>query len=74
MVEHIVKIKADCITDMDEETVPNGQFICLENHPLDLRKLTNVGEGLRKISKIAKGYDHNYVLKYTPGCIEKQAK
>ncbi|XP_011197476.2 galactose mutarotase isoform X1 [Bactrocera dorsalis] len=74
MAEHIVKIKADCITDMDEETVPNGQFISLENHPLDLRKLTNVGEGLRKISKIAKGYDHNYVLKYTPGCIEKQAK
>ncbi|CAD7014975.1 unnamed protein product [Ceratitis capitata] len=74
MTEHIVQIQADCVTDTDEDIVPNGEFINLENHPLDLRKLTNVGVGLEKISKIVNGYDHNYVFQCTPGFLEKQAK
>ncbi|XP_054738126.1 galactose mutarotase-like isoform X2 [Anastrepha obliqua] len=71
--EHNVKIEAGSVTDFGEDTVPNGKFICLDNHPLDLRKLTNMGDGLKKIAGIANGYDHNYVFKYTPGCVEKQA-
>lgn len=66
--DHIMYIDADVITDVDEELIPLGSYMPVNQTPLDMRDGLLLGDGLDAMDtcpqmKPAGGYDHNYVLR-----------
>lgn len=60
-----VQIFADAITECDENTLPTGRILSVQDTPFDFRikqpilsRITDVNEQLR----FGKGYDHNFIL------------
>uniref|UniRef100_T1GJZ9 Galactose mutarotase n=1 Tax=Megaselia scalaris TaxID=36166 RepID=T1GJZ9_MEGSC len=45
LYEHLIKINADKITITDEDSIPTGGFMDVENTPFDLRQIDNLGPG-----------------------------
>ncbi|XP_058978095.1 galactose mutarotase [Musca domestica] len=58
---HEVMINADKITETDGDSIPTGNFTPVEGTVYDLRKMKNMGEGIKSLlpSPIS-GYDDNY--------------
>ena len=66
-----IQVNADYITPVSADMIPTGELMAVEGTPFDLRKETLIGkmidDDLEQL-KIAKGYDHNFVLnKNNPG-------
>jgi aldose 1-epimerase len=67
---HIVTINADRITPVDSNMIPTGELRSVQGTPFDFRRPTAIGTRLHDNDaqlKIAKGYDHNYVLNHKAG-------
>jgi aldose 1-epimerase len=66
ILDHDLQINADHFTPSDEELIPTGEIISVENTPMDFRKLKKVGQHMQSGFEVnlrnADGYDHNYVL------------
>ena len=66
ITNHQLMIDADKYTPVDENLIPTGELVSVENTPFDFRTLTTIGSRLDTVSnqqlKFGKGYDHNYVL------------
>ena len=61
-----VQILSDDYTPVDEESIPTGELISVENTPMDFREMKTIGRDLESdFPQIAQagGFDHNYVLK-----------
>ena len=74
---HKLYVNADRFTAIGEDMIPTGELVEVEGTPMDFRKAKTVGEGVDSdyhYIKLAKGYDHNYVLNNTAGEIEKVAE
>jgi aldose 1-epimerase len=56
---HELMLNADRYTPVDEGLIPTGEIRSVENSPMDFTKPTTIGS---RISQVAGGYDHNYVL------------
>ncbi|HAL45360.1 MAG: hypothetical protein A2Y12_11670 [Planctomycetes bacterium GWF2_42_9] len=56
LVQHLMQINADSVTESDNELIPTGKFLKVENTHYDFRKPVSIGW------KMGKGYDINYVL------------
>ena len=63
-------INADFYTEVNEELIPTGNLMDVENGPLDFNKPKSVG---KDISKLTNGYDHNMVLNKSAGKFSKAA-
>ena len=68
ILDHTLKINAECVTDVDDELIPNGQFFPVAGTPLDLQSPTRIGAGIQNMAEChlmenVGGYDINYVLK-----------
>ena len=68
ILDHTLKINADCVTDVDDALIPNGKFADVSGTPLDLRTPTRIGDGIARMGEChimenVLGYDINYVLK-----------
>lgn len=64
--DHYVQINADTFLPVDKEMIPTGIFAAVENTPFDFRKEKEIGRDISaKVEqlKLAKGYDHTFVLK-----------
>lgn len=62
---HKLSINADKITENGEGNIPTGKLLDVTNTPFDFRNLKLVGDQIddeNDISKIASGYDQNWVL------------
>lgn len=64
---HTLKINAECVTDVDDELIPNGRLAPVACTPLDLRTETPIGDGIARMAEChlmenVGGYDINYVL------------
>lgn len=60
-----IRINADYITPVNDNMIPVGELMAVENTPFDLRNEVRVGKMIdedHEQLKIAKGYDHNWVL------------
>jgi len=57
--DHELLIEADRITELDKESIPTGNILPVESSPYDFRLSRSIGE---RITKVAPGYDINYVL------------
>ena len=65
---HTLQINADCVTDVDDELIPNGKYADVAGTPLDLRTPTRIGDGIARMGEChlmenVAGYDINYVLR-----------
>jgi aldose 1-epimerase len=62
---HVVTINADRFTPVDSGLIPTGELKNVAGTPFDFRKPTAIGARIGQDDeqlKLAKGYDHNWVL------------
>jgi aldose 1-epimerase len=59
VLDHELMIDADRITELDQESIPTGKILSVENTPYDFRLSTPIGQ---RIGDVEPGYDINYVL------------
>lgn len=74
----LVQIESEDYTPVDEESIPTGELMSVENTPMDFREPKAIGQDLNsdfsQISQVG-GFDHNYVLKnYARGKQRRVAK
>ena len=67
ILDHTLQVNADCVTDVDAELIPTGEFLAVDGTPLDLRAPARIGDGVdrRKECRLidgVDGYDVNFVL------------
>ncbi len=65
ITEHKVKINANRFTSVDSTMIPTGKLRYVAGTPFDFIKLTAIGTRINEDYsdlKLAKGFDHNYVL------------
>ncbi len=68
ILNHILQVNADCITDVDDELIPTGDYLPVDGTPLDLRAPARIGAGVDRRAEChlidgVNGYDMNFVLK-----------
>jgi aldose 1-epimerase len=65
ILNHKLTLEADKFTPIDSTLIPTGAIESVEGTPLDFRKATPIGARINndyEQLKLAKGYDHNFVL------------
>ncbi len=65
ILDHLLMIDADAITEIDNRLIPTGKFLPVENTPFDFRTPKKIGERINDNHQqilYGKGYDHNWVL------------
>lgn len=65
ILNHKLTLEADRFTPIDSTLIPTGVIQSVEGTPLDFRKATPIGERINdnyEQLKLAKGYDHNFVI------------
>lgn len=70
ILDHIVVINADYVTEVDAYMIPTGDIVGVADSPLDFRMPVSVGKRIDEDHpqiRIASGYDFNYVLNKEPG-------
>jgi len=68
--DHILQVMADQYTPTDAAQIPTGEIVSVEGTPFDLRTPVRIGERIASAHPqmlLARGYDHNFVLKAHPG-------
>lgn len=85
ILDHILTINADKITDADNAGIPSGKFIDVDGTPYDFRKGCRIGQrqmntaGLRWGQKVdipdgmVMNYDNNFCLNHSSRGVEKVA-
>lgn len=63
ILNHELRIYSSQFTEADENLVPTGQLLSLENSPIDFSNAKKVGKDI----KLAGGYDHNMILNSNNG-------
>jgi len=69
-LDHLLTIRADSYTPVDETLIPTGEIAQVENTPFDFRQPTTIGARIDTADGqllLGQGYDHNFVLKKDPG-------
>lgn len=70
ILDHLLTIRADGYTPVDETLIPTGEITPVEGTPFDFRQPTAIGARIDTTDAqllLGKGYDHNFVLKKEPG-------
>lgn len=68
IADHLIRIDADCVTRVDEQLIPTGDYTPVAGTPLDLRAFKRIGDGIEEGKDYPQmiygmgGYDHNFVL------------
>ncbi len=65
ILHHTLRIKSSSFTEGNEETVPTGTILPVENTPMDFREEKEIGRDISadyEQLKWCRGYDHNYIL------------
>ncbi|WP_439183492.1 aldose epimerase family protein [Carboxylicivirga taeanensis] len=58
VLEHSLVLYADKFTPKDENDIPTGEIVAVNDSPLDFMMPRKIGERIHEID----GYDHNYVI------------
>ena len=70
ILRHVMTIDADRFTPVDAGLIPTGELRPVAGTPFDFRQPTVIGARIDAADeqlRIAKGYDHNYVLNHAAG-------
>jgi aldose 1-epimerase len=76
ILTHEVTIEADRFTPIDESLIPTGELRDVTGTPFDFRKSKTIGACIEQHDeqlKFGRGYDHNWVIRSTPGEIHTMA-
>jgi len=76
ILQHRLEIYANSFLEIDEDFVPTGNILNVENTPMDFRIKKIIGKQIDYNDvqiRRAKGYDHNYVFT-NDGKLKKMAK
>jgi aldose 1-epimerase len=64
---HELELAADQYTPTDDTLIPTGAIAAVRGTPLDFTTATPIGAHIGQLKSNPVGYDHNYVLRGTPG-------
>lgn len=70
ILDHLLTIRADAYTPVDETLIPTGEIAPVGGTPFDFRQPTAIGARIDTADGqllLGGGYDHNFVLKKDPG-------
>ncbi len=77
ILDHVLAIEADSFTPVDKGLIPTGQLMNVTDTPMDFRTPTAIGARIDEPFEqlvLGKGYDHNYVLRGSPGRVREAAR
>jgi aldose 1-epimerase len=77
VLDYVVAIAADRFTPVDAALIPTGELKPVSGTPFDFRKPAAIGARIHDDDpqlKIAKGYDHNFVLNHKSGEVGMAAR
>ena len=63
--EHVLLINSNKITEVNDDSIPTGNILNVENTPFDFTVPKKIGSNIDDNNiqiNIGKGYDHNYIL------------
>lgn len=66
-----MQLMADSYTPVNDERIPTGEIVSVENTPMDFKTMRRIGEDI-DAGKV-EGYDNNFVLNTQDGTIAKAA-
>ncbi|MFW5657690.1 MAG: aldose epimerase family protein [Bacteroidota bacterium] len=70
ILDHVLMLNADSITPTDENLIPTGEILNIENTPLDFNEPKSIGQNIEEdymLINIAGGFDHNYIINRKAG-------
>lgn len=76
ILEHKLRLNADCFTPTDAASIPTGEILPVEGTPLDFRELTTIGKGIdadNEQLRFAAGYDQNWIIRDADGSLREMA-
>ena len=65
ILEHLMWIEADEYLEINEDLLPTGKKLCVENTPMDFRKYKRIEESINnkcETSITGNGFDYNWIL------------
>ena len=68
--DHLLTIEADAYTPVDATLIPTGELRPVRGTPFDFREPKPIG---RDLMRVPGGYDHNLVVRGTPGAMRPVA-
>jgi aldose 1-epimerase len=74
---HRLMIEADQYTPVDKGLIPTGELASVENTPFDFRVAKLIQDGINDDNeqlRFGRGFDHNWVLRGSPGKVRKAAE
>jgi aldose 1-epimerase len=74
---HEMQIESDAFTPVDETLIPTGEIRSVEGTPFDFREPRALGARIDAPDpqlRVGGGYDHNFVLRGTPGELRRVAR
>jgi aldose 1-epimerase len=77
ILDHVVQLNADKLTEVREGLIPTGKIVSVENTPLDFREPVEIGARIdsdHPQMQLAGGYDHNFVLNQPTGDLNLAAR
>ena len=77
ILDHQLRIEADAFTPIDETLIPTGEIRNVKETPMDFTSPTAIGACIGKDDdqlRIARGYDHNFVLRGDVGTLRTAAR
>jgi aldose 1-epimerase len=76
ILDHVLSIDSDSITEIDSSLIPTGNFLEVKNTPFDFRTPKTIGSQINLNHpqlKFGNGFDHNWVLNKKPNELSKAA-
>ncbi len=77
-LQQLLTIHADSYTPVDATLIPTGERRSVQGSPFDFRKPAVIGAAVRDGSdeqiRLARGYDHNFILRGDPGLLRPAAR
>ena len=76
VLSHRLMLCAERFTEGDAQTLPTGRVLRVVGTPMDFRAGKTIGEDMDfdcEQIRLCRGYDHNFVIKGTPGELRKMA-
>lgn len=77
ILDHRMQLHADFFTPIDDTLITTGEIRPVEGSPMDLRRPAAIGAGIDADDaqiRFGGGYDHNFVVRGTPGALRPAAR
>jgi len=77
ILDHELQLEADAFTPVDATLIPTGELRPVAGTPFDFRKPVAIGariDAADEQMKFGRGYDHNFVVRGSPGTLRLAAR